>query len=1801
MALDKNTIGQFITPHGKGEGGGGTTIVMNNGKNGSLPADINVSSINATSGNISNLTGRSMTFNDAQFIYLASENGAITKLSGADLQYVNGKISSLTSDSITTGKLKATEAEIDKAQIKDILSTNITTDYLTVTKQAHFFELIIDKIKSVGGQIILTPASCVADYVEPVVNNNNTIAYDVWFRADNDEGREITNDWEINDQAICQNFNNATAGVNQNIQNKYYWRLVTAILEDQWVNLRTGEKLSTDQTNPNDTAVTINSFSIGAYDGNTDETANFNHTYFNIAAQHVDKVQMAEWTAGTDTVGTMKTYDTIFGIQITPKTNETGADSNVAVYTVVPNSFKMITPGMTNLNVGIYYADDTSQYFPVSGTWLDSENNETNDPTKAVATKYEFELNTNAPIEAIFINNSDEPNWHLCHGIRLGNDNSDTDNPQVDVNYLPYGPTPSVPEIGDNIIQLGYRYGANATQDEIRRASAIIIASYHTPDTGINPPSYAQYKKITDFNLTSHRHTYFDADGSKFYGNFYVGPDDADPGDYTPISDLEAEVYKIIPNYDLITKDVNGTITPANLICQFMLPNEANLSNVVPTGCTFKYWIDNGSATTISAGNTVSINTSSITNRIILQLLKDNTIVDQITKSIVNIDVANGKSGSYTQWIYRYLPKTTTSVDLTYPDGADKSQIPEYWSETQPESRPTNTYLWYATRLVTYDQNNQPDYSDPWVAARLQGADGAQGHPGLDGTNGLDGTDFEFIYKPFAGPQSASDFTGSYNPANWKGTQGDAYDVNGYVGPGTGAQGTGYKWYDHPQGVSTSYPYEYMSQRTSYTGEDGKEWNSFTNPVLWSKYGENGMDGDGVEYIFCRTSDENIHPNLIQTGMQAASAGVNSSYYTTDNDGLITQWRTISSKYYNQSSAEYLPIGYQSRGYPNTNWTDDPTGVDGSYKCEWVSQRRYDGRNKTWGEFSEPSIWAKYAVGIQGPVGPQGNNGRDGVDGTTTISYKLVDCNSTANVAMRLDSSNNITQTLNLGLKFRVIRIEGEDSRYLNANEISDKYVYYRMAKNNSTSPSYYYYKMTLSTSGNSIAEFTATETSTYTNIIQNNPNIIISFVQNTAGQIADSWISSYTIYDTSNMSVTLQSAAMTQVVQGQNASIRSLVTGQQGINSNISDLYQTMNGIQSTVTSISGTVDDINNNYVTISEVQSKINQSASKIESTVKESLRGGGNNLIMNGNFAKGGGENTQVWQPTYWNTYVNATTYATNTNGKSWIYIDTSKKYAGIHQAHYNDYKIRIDGGQTYTLSFRARTASSVKNTVAVVFHFWNDTTLWEQNHNRDNPQLTRYFEIDAYDKQLYSVTFTARQDGNAPSNTNNLYVKNASGQYVDTGKPAMGFEIIIGSGVDSTRQQFYITDVMLTPGTLVQAWEPSLQETEAETKSTITQTADSITARVQTLSNNVDSLEDDVNDVSVRLDTGGFTINANTIINGQLTINDPTNQGFIVKGTNGNTSILSQSIGTYNAFKNNATKWMIYSGSSTLTYNGSSTEFSAGTQSLGSLESGQTIRIKSFSVSARKPNSGNLYTISAFRGVIEIYQTGNSSPIKSWTVYKSTTEQTWTVPSSGIYTIKSRWTITESNIPTGTTINSTFGMFIFTSSMAYTLIGYDGMASNFGADNTVFFGKEGTYIRYTDNNVLRVTDKGIQKYAGSSADGYATEWAPISGCSVRRITTTPQSLRQNDDLITYSSSGNYVFYLGYPWGDNIGRKVYMRTKASNVNVTVYGRTSNGSGSYIMKTDSHSVTESVSLSDDMNGFISDGSNWLRMNLQ
>lgn len=101
----------------------------------------------------------------------------------------------------------------------------IEVDRMLVRKAAEFIKLVIQEIKHVGGQIILTPASMSCVKVE-----DKGDYYRCHFTATDGE-KTVENQFVVGDFARAQTFN-VKEGVNENVKNTYYWRLVTGVGDD---------------------------------------------------------------------------------------------------------------------------------------------------------------------------------------------------------------------------------------------------------------------------------------------------------------------------------------------------------------------------------------------------------------------------------------------------------------------------------------------------------------------------------------------------------------------------------------------------------------------------------------------------------------------------------------------------------------------------------------------------------------------------------------------------------------------------------------------------------------------------------------------------------------------------------------------------------------------------------------------------------------------------------------------------------------------------------------------------------------------------------------------------------------------------------------------------------------------------------------------------------------------------------------------------------------------------------------------------------------------------------------------------------------------------------------------------------------------------------------------------------------------------------------------------------------------------------------------------------------------------------
>ena len=136
---------------------------------------------------------------------VSSVNGDFTNLTSVNLTSENGDFRYLN----VYDNLYAWGADIDHATIRELF----------VSGSAHFVELIIDKINSTNGSLILSPAHAELTRVEEV--NGNVYCY---FPA-SDGDKEISNDFDIDDLVICESFN-AVEGVSHDVDNKFIWKRV---------------------------------------------------------------------------------------------------------------------------------------------------------------------------------------------------------------------------------------------------------------------------------------------------------------------------------------------------------------------------------------------------------------------------------------------------------------------------------------------------------------------------------------------------------------------------------------------------------------------------------------------------------------------------------------------------------------------------------------------------------------------------------------------------------------------------------------------------------------------------------------------------------------------------------------------------------------------------------------------------------------------------------------------------------------------------------------------------------------------------------------------------------------------------------------------------------------------------------------------------------------------------------------------------------------------------------------------------------------------------------------------------------------------------------------------------------------------------------------------------------------------------------------------------------------------------------------------------------------------------------------
>ena len=328
---------------------------------------------------------------------------------------------------MNTDLLKAAEAYINN---------------LTVTGSAHFFELIIDKIRSVGGAIMLTPGDGFELWGYNLSGENNI---NLWWVCDDVKGVKY-NHWQVGDQALCKSFDESVIGESGYISNKNWWAKVVGVNESStWC-----VKLGADKYNPDLVTVLPN------------------NTYYNNTHSYLRK---------TDFMPSDKYV-------YVEKTNRANWISNEEYFNL---------------------SDSDKSKYEYSQLYI----HQNDDGSVIQITKLQYE-NTDPINTDLLVYDKKEKSWRLlrdfckadcksCFSITIDKTQCSPGSEFSD------GGSTYVFQEGDNIVMLG-------NQTDENRQNAIYLnagGQGDSLDTDLRPPFFAQYKGINDFDLMSHRLTWF--------------------------------------------------------------------------------------------------------------------------------------------------------------------------------------------------------------------------------------------------------------------------------------------------------------------------------------------------------------------------------------------------------------------------------------------------------------------------------------------------------------------------------------------------------------------------------------------------------------------------------------------------------------------------------------------------------------------------------------------------------------------------------------------------------------------------------------------------------------------------------------------------------------------------------------------------------------------------------------------------------------------------------------------------------------------------------------------------------------------------------------------------------------------------------------------------------------------------------------------------------------------------------------------------------------------------------------------
>lgn len=876
------------------------------------------------------------------------------------------------------------------------------------------------------------------------------------------------------------------------------------------------------------------------------------------------------------------------------------------------------------------------------------------------------------------------------------------------------------------------------------------------------------------------------------------------------------------------------------------------------------------------------------------------------------------------------------------------------------------------------------------------------------------------------------------------------------------------------------------------------------------------MDDRNYHYITISTitKDGTVNPEVGDTIAMLGYRGTDDkkrqsaiyiSAYTSLDKGLtaplLAQYQGINDfnleshrkSYFDAVGAKFVGNFEVSNGQTIEDYINNK--IDGA-----KSVAPYIGANGNWFIWdSDTKAYKDSGVKAEGKDGASGTNGTNGKDAEF---YKLQPVQELAVV----DKNG----TLGISLMYNIKHIKGTNEFTVGASNAG----YYVRFKPNTSSN---YISLSLNTTAPSY-----TNSSYQTNYHKQSTKIEYLTIQLVSGGL---------VKDTRVVPVQFAASATLEItdsikttVQDNTTSITDLAGKVQTNTNNISSITQKANSIESKVTSNTTTINNLSGSVTSLQSDMSDVKQTASSITSTVssmKDEIIGENCMVGLNGQgwssntiYDDAGNsfhcESTDWFQSHPIEDFNGDYTFSFNlwsTNGGN-----LQIKILDFTQTYYDDgiYNQYVDFS-TYTPCKILTTSSSVSNVTLTNYATSGTSSTWTYTNtetitlavgdnvavrvtnNTNSRYNSIYGTVSAINTSSKSVTVKAialldqpntictlscpmdKKDG---TDINQLHYDEKLGRYWIRFKESRGATktfVILFRNLD-TSSIGYISRLMLEEGV---EYPHKYNSTGQASQSTIKQTANEILMSV--------------NNTYLKIGDGNITLNGDTQVNGALTLTN-SDQGFILSGGKGITEIMPKSIGDYQTFQQKSSRTIKTSGNyqaiggggsfgslstSHITYNWTVR------QPLGKLSKGSYIQLTEYGATVRLTNSGTVlgypnaifrfYEDGVLKSTLDTVRASRKNPLGSYT---TSAEADITVVGVFSYNTTSSdigWT-GGGMIPTATL---GVGWTNILPTSAYMLIGYDGIAINFGSNKSAFIGSEAAIFNYGDYQ-LKISDKGISK-------------------------------------------------------------------------------------------------------------------------